>query len=118
MAESIGLAEFIAQVRRELLAPAPDDSDRVPLLSVEDIDLECKVTVTKQGKAGLNINVVQLGGTVGRDDVHTVHVKLSPLLTREARLELMRQAGELPAIEHAAVEHMLKGVGERRSDQY
>jgi hypothetical protein len=120
MAESIGLAEFIAEVKRELMEPLPGGVDPVPLLSVEDINVECKVTLTKQGKAGIHIHVIELGGTAGRDDVHTVTVKLSPLVSREQRLALLSQRGQLKAIEDAAVTNMVKGAtgNERRADQY
>jgi hypothetical protein len=120
MAKSIGLAQFIAEVKRELMEPLPDGVDRVPLLGVEEINVECKVTLSKQGKAGVNIQVIELGGSTGRDDVQTVSVKLVPLVSRERRLALLDEQGKTPAVEQASLDGMLKesAPGEHRADQY
>jgi len=37
---AIGLAEFCAQVKRELLTPEAQGRSRIPLLSVEEVVLE------------------------------------------------------------------------------
>lgn len=119
MNESIGLAELVFQVKRELMQRAPAGTDPVPLLSVEDVDLEIKIGVTKQGKAGVQIYVLQLGAEGKLEEVHTVRVKLRPLLSREERVDALRNEPDWHAIERAAVEHLTKGPsGEQLIDQY
>ncbi|ARV62096.1 hypothetical protein BZZ01_28790 [Nostocales cyanobacterium HT-58-2] len=87
----IGLAELIEQVKRELLANSPDQDTDVPFLSVESVELELQVTVKKEGKGGVKIYVLELGGGGSRDDVQKVKVKLSPLLSKETLLGLYRK---------------------------
>ena len=41
------------------------------------------VTVSREGQAGINIQVFSLGGGASREDAQTVRVKLKPLRTRE-----------------------------------
>lgn len=93
--ESIGLAEFIQQVKQDLLAVAPGKEKDAPFLFVESVELELQVTVKKTGKTGakgsIKIDVLGVGGEVGleaggelgRDDVHKVTVKLSPLFDKD-----------------------------------
>jgi hypothetical protein len=88
---SIGLADLIKQIRRELLTPASDAEEDVPLLSVDSVELELQVTVKKQGTAGVKIYVVNLGGGINRDDVQKVKVKLSPLLSKDQMLGVYKQ---------------------------
>jgi hypothetical protein len=85
----IGLAELIAKVRQELLnvEQAPD----VPLFSVDEVKLELQVTVSKEATGGLNIEVVELGGTVNREDVQTIELTLSPLVNKEQRIALFKE---------------------------
>lgn len=93
--ESIGLAEFIEQVKQDLLSVAPGKEKEAPFLFVESVELELQVTVKKTGKTGakgsIKIEVlgsggeigVDAGGEVGRDDVQKVKIKLSPLFDKE-----------------------------------
>jgi Trypsin-co-occurring domain 2 len=89
MSSEIGLAEFIQQVKRELLTTYPDSENDTPLLSVDSVELELQVTVKKEGSGGIKIKVLQFGGgeisgKLSRDDVQKVKVKLSPLVSKEA----------------------------------
>jgi hypothetical protein len=84
---SIGLAELIEQVKRELLATSLDNETDVPFLSVDSIELELQVTVKREGKTGIKIYILEAGGSAGRDDVQTVKVTLSPLLSKEKLLD-------------------------------
>lgn len=88
---SIGLAELIEQVKRELLSTTSDAETDVPLLSVDQIELELQVTARKEAKGGLKVYVVQLGGGGSRDDVQKVKVTLSPLFNKEERLKKLKQ---------------------------
>jgi hypothetical protein len=90
VSESIGLAELIQQVKRELLMPAEDESD-IPFLSVDSVELELQVTVKKEGKGEVKIYVLELGGGGSRDDVQKVKVKLSPLVNKENLLKIYQK---------------------------
>ena len=84
----IGLAELIEQVKRELLPTTSDKDTEVPFLSVDTVELELQVTVRKEGKAGLKVYIFEAGGGGSRDDLKKVKVTLSPLLSKEKRLNL------------------------------
>jgi hypothetical protein len=69
------------------------------------------VTVSREGKGGIRVYVLELGGGASRGDVQKVTVKLKPLLSGEERRELYRAADPerwQRALE-ASVQHLLKG---------
>jgi hypothetical protein len=83
---SIGLSELVEKVKAELLSP-PNKNKEVPFLFVESVELELQVTVKRDGKAGVKIDVLsiggaELGGGLGQDNVQKVKVKLSPLFDK------------------------------------
>lgn len=96
---SIGLTDFIQQVKQDLLSVAPGKEKDAPFLFVESVELELQVTVKRTGKAGakgsIKIDVLgtggeiggELGGELSRDDVHKVTVKLSPLFDKDYLME-------------------------------
>lgn len=79
----IGLTELIYQVKRELLSAESRQYDPVPLFAVDEIELELAVTIGREGEAGINIQVLNVGGGASREDAQTVRVKLKPLRSRE-----------------------------------
>ena len=85
----IGLSELIYQVKRELLSSGSREDDPVPLFAVDEIELEVAVTVSREGQAGINIQVLNVGGSASREDAQTVRVKLKPLLSREELLAVL-----------------------------
>ncbi len=89
--QSIGLAEFIKQVKAELLAP-PEVEDDIPLLSVDSVELELQVAVKKEdgGKIGFNLSVLtgEAADKLAKEQMQTVKVTLSPLLDKEKLLRL------------------------------
>jgi Trypsin-co-occurring domain 2 len=85
--EPIGLSELIQRVKADLLSEKPTDD--VPLFSLDEVKLELKVTITREGKGGINVHVVELGGSVRGEDVQTVTVTLTPWLSKQERLESM-----------------------------
>ena len=87
----IGLAEIIEQVKQDLQSTALDKDSEAPLFSVDAVELELQVTVKHEGKAGIKLYVVDLGGGASRDDVQKVKVSLSPLLNKEQLLSLYKQ---------------------------
>lgn len=90
-AKPIGLTELIYQVKRELLSPESRRGDPVPLFAVEEIELEVTVSVSREGEAGINIQVLSLGGGVSREEAQTVRVTLKPLRSREELIAELRQ---------------------------
>jgi len=86
----IGLTELIYQVKRELFSSGSRQDDPVPLFAVDEIELEVAVTVSREGQAGINIQVLNLGGGASRADAQTVRVKLKPLRTREELIADLR----------------------------
>ena len=87
----IGLAELIYHVKRELLNPESRTDDPVPLFAVDEIELEVAVSISREGQAGINIQVLNLGGRASRADAQTVRVKLKPLLSREELLAVLQK---------------------------
>jgi hypothetical protein len=99
---SIGLAELIRQVKSELVQSATtpgDGQDDTPLFLVGDIQLDIKVPVSTKGGGGIDVKVLQLNAGVQRDDVHTVTVKLQPVLSREELMNVLRCQGKLDTIQ-------------------
>jgi hypothetical protein len=107
----VGLAELIEQVKRELLSTEINSEADIPLFSVDDLTLELNVTVRKEGKGGLKIYVAELGGGVSREDVQKVKVTLSPLLSRQERIDLYKRLypHRWTKIEHAITKATIKG---------
>ncbi|MBD3883910.1 hypothetical protein IFO70_19320 [Phormidium tenue FACHB-886] len=116
---SIGLAELIEQVKQELLSTAPGQTKDAPILFVESVELELQVTVKREGKAGVKINVVsigggELGGSVSRDDVHKVKVSLSPLFDKKRLMEFYNtlHSDQVPKSVKQSLEALFKGNDE------
>ena len=87
----IGLTELIYQVKRELLSSKDGQVDPLPLFAVDEIEVEATVSVSREAEGGLNIQVLSLGGGVGREDAQTVRVTLKPLRSREELIARLRE---------------------------
>jgi len=112
----IGLAELIERVKQELLAATPGSPNKAPLLCVDSVELELQVTVRREGKAGIKIDVVsvgggELGGGASRDEIQTVKVKLSPLFDKERLMEFYQtlHSDKVPAMVKQSLDALLKG---------
>lgn len=112
IAHNLTLSEFIEEVKQELLLQ--EYESKVPLFSVDEIVLELQVTAQKEGSGGLNIQVVELGAGMSREDVHNVQVTLTPLLSKEERIRLYkkRHPERWKAVEHVNLVGALKGGDE------
>lgn len=105
MTQPIGLSELINQVKKELLTPPDKDGDP-PVFFVDSVELELQVTAKREGKAGIKIDVVSIGGgeaggTLSHEKTHTVKVSLSPLFEKEQLVEWFKDVrGEqvMPAV--------------------
>lgn len=92
---TIGLAELIEQVKQELLTP-PADSEDIPLLSVDSVELELQVSVQRQDGGKIKINVMSLlsgevADQVSKGNINKVKVTLSPLVDKQKLLALYLQ---------------------------
>lgn len=119
MSNEIGLAELIQQVKKELLTTYSPSKNDTPILSVDSVELELQVTVKKEGKGGVKINVLQFGGGelsggASRDDVQKVKVTLSPLVSKEDILKVYNQKDpeKWKKFWETNVDALLKGDGQ------
>ena len=90
--DAIGLRELIEQVKQELLTP-PSETEEVPLLNVDSVELELQVTVQREdgGKIGFNVLSVLSGEAadkIQRDSIQKIKITLSPLIEKERLLAL------------------------------
>ena len=117
---SIGLAELIDQVKQELFSQETGSDTTVPFFSVDQVTLELKVTVSKEGKAGLQIHVIEVGGGLSREDVHTIQVTLTPLVSKEERIQLYKQyfPEAVEAVKRASLTGGMKGAKVSEKDQF
>jgi hypothetical protein len=128
--DSIGLPDFIQQVKHDLLSVAPGKDQEAPFLFVESVELELQVMVKRtakgSAKGNIKINVLgtggevggDLGGDLGRDDVHKVKVKLSPLFDKERMLEFYQtlHSDTMPTTVKNSLRGLLKGDEESNLD--
>jgi hypothetical protein len=108
--EGLGLAEFIRAVKRELMDSEKGANDAIKLLVIEDIELDIQVGVSFDGKAGFNVQVLQFGGGAKRDDVHTVKVKLQPILSHQERIQQLQRNPDWDDYVKANTEFTIKSI--------
>jgi len=116
----IGLSELIEQVKSELLSTPPSAPGVAPLFSIDAVELEIQVTVSKEGKGGVNFHVVELGGNIRREDVQKVKVSLTPIVDKAQRLEAYKKLYPHLAsqIERMSAEGTFKGATDQCDDKY
>lgn len=116
----IGLAELVNELKRELLSLETDTQENVPLFSVDQVELELQVAVTKEAGGGLLIQVIQLGGRVERQDVQTVKVTLTPLLEKAERLQYLkaRYPENWQALQEGQIRATFKGRSQESLDAF
>ncbi len=84
-----GLAETIAKVKEELLDPRYRLADPDPLFFIEQVEIELAVKISKDAKAGINIQVLEVGGSGSKENAQTIKVTLSSLFSKEDILDQM-----------------------------
>ena len=117
MPTELGLAEFVNQIKAELIKGDATGDGQLPLLMLDEVEIEAQVTVSAEGKGGVNIQVVQLGAGVKREGIHTVRLHLSPLLSRDERLDELRKSGHWDSIVKQQVYATTKGDADPRSER-
>ncbi len=116
MADPIGLADFVNLLKQELMQE-PADTSSPKLLVIEEVNLEIQCVVSRGGNAGINVQVIQLGGNAKRDDTHIVRVKLQPLLSHEDRVKHLQSDPRWSKYVAAAVDYTVKGIGDGDDSQ-
>jgi hypothetical protein len=123
---SIQLAEFIHQVKEDLLSVTPGKDNGSPFLFVESVELELQVTANRTSKASakgnLKINVLGTGGEVrselgrdsGQEKVQKIKVKLSPIFDKAQLVKSYQilHGDKMPDILQKSLVGILKGDDE------
>ncbi len=134
MSNKIGLGEFITKVKEDL-KPTEDS----PIFFLEKAELEIHVTACQEGsvegeakgKADLKVNVLgvnllklgeaELGGKASgklqRQDVHTIKVTLTPILTKEEIKNTLSEE-ELKKVIKSSQEKIMRGVKEEEKPSF
>jgi hypothetical protein len=116
MAQDISLQALIEEVKDELLAPTGGPG--YPVFFVDNVELEVAVTVRADGRGGLNVSVLELGGGVSREQGHTVKVTLSPILSRDEQRALLDEDEHmLDGVRRATQAALRKGAGELAGEE-
>lgn len=120
----IGLSELIEQVKQELLSTTPS-KDNIPILFVDSVELQLQVTVKREGRAGVKVDVVSIGGGelgagISRDDIHQVKVKLSPIFSKEKLLEIYQtlHSDQISPMVKQGLDAFLKGNTDGLNQQF
>jgi hypothetical protein len=83
--ELISLAELIAKIKSDLLAPVDPTDHRSPLLFVDGVEVTAQVVAKRKkgegGKAGLSLSVLGFGADAGIDSKTTVTDELTQKVT-------------------------------------
>ncbi|MEM7201472.1 MAG: trypco2 family protein [Planctomycetota bacterium] len=75
----IDLAELVKHVRLQLKRARREGLKHKMPFEVSELELELQVTVEKQGDAGLTFGFVSAEGTVAKESIQKVNVKIRPV---------------------------------------
>ncbi|MCH7647893.1 MAG: hypothetical protein IIA83_04725 [Thaumarchaeota archaeon] len=77
---SLGIASILDSLKKEFNEIEEASKGKVGKygFDVKGIELELQFTVSKKGKAGVNIWVVELGGEYAKEELQTIKIKLDP----------------------------------------
>jgi hypothetical protein len=108
MKDTFSLQDVIAKIKSDLLSAT--HSPGYPVFFVDKVEIEMAVKINAEGETKLNIEVVELGGTISREQCNTIKITLSPILSREEQRELINQDRRLlNGIERASAGALRKG---------
>ena len=85
MNSGIEVTKLINQLKKDLLSTNADD---VPLLSVDEIEIELQVVVKDEGKAGIKLYIFDLSGSSSVEGTQKIKIKLSPIFDKATLLDL------------------------------
>src|SRR4051812_37140615 len=77
-AEPGSLLELLSALREAIATAQLDLPDRGTAFKLTEVEVEAKVTVSRQGKGGLKFHLVTVGVDAKREQVHTLKLKAVP----------------------------------------
>jgi len=83
--KGIGVTEILDKLKNEFSAieKASEKMQKGYGFDVEEIELELQFAVTKGGKAGVNLMIVEAGGKYDKQEIQTIRIKLNPYKLEE-----------------------------------
>ncbi len=75
--QKLGLADFLRQVRNELLEGSREQGQKI--LELKNVELEVSFVVGKAAKGGVKFWIVEAGGEYSKQQTHTVKLTLIPI---------------------------------------
>jgi hypothetical protein len=82
----IKLSEMLEGVATELIKAQQNAQQRgQAVMQFSECQIDCAVTLELEGKAGVTIKVLELGGTIKKTDQNTITVKFSALPDKPIR---------------------------------
>jgi hypothetical protein len=80
----MSLADMIVKLRKDLRQAQEQAANENLRFQVEEIELEVQVTTAKEGEGKVGVNfwvyTAEAGGSLRREDAHTLRLKLKPLV--------------------------------------
>ena len=120
MTKELTFQDLVNRVKTDLFSPyaGTDQEGKVayPLFFVDKVELELAVELSYDAEAGVKIMIPQVvegsvGGGQGKAKTHTMKILLSPILSREEQLELIKGDKRLMnGIREATAMALRKGV--------
>jgi hypothetical protein len=99
MPNKLPLSEVVASVTDELLkAESAAKSRGSSVMQFDECELEFAVEVEKEGKAGINVWVIELGGGKTRTESNVVRIKFKSLESRPLQVPQALNESQGPAI--------------------
>ena len=77
--KSVDLSTFVTMVADELRKARPTDLKKVPVMALDEVELEMGFTVDETLKPGIKVFVFELGGERKKSEVSTIRLKFKAL---------------------------------------
>jgi hypothetical protein len=77
--KGIELAEFITMVADELRKARPTDPTTVPVMQLDEVELEMGFTIDEVAKPKISVLVFELGGERKKGETSTIRLRFSTL---------------------------------------
>lgn len=74
----LGIYEVVSELKKEIKRLA-DDRAEDPIFRIAKATVQLSMVVDKEGEAGIKFWVVNAGGTVKKENVHTITLELTTL---------------------------------------
>ena len=91
LARSVSLSELIAWVKQDLLSEEARNNDPVPLFTIDEVTVEVNFTVEANDEGKISLKIIEFGGGVSGQTVQKATIKLTPILTKEESIQLLKK---------------------------